>query len=79
MATITFTLSDSNLQRLIDATCNLYLYDEFGGGFTRAQFTKKIWVDRMKKDVFRYERKIKTRQVVGDYFLANPITEPVIT
>jgi len=74
MATITFTASSANLQRLVDATCLENGYDA-SEGLTKADFTKKFWVDQMKLMVIRFERIQKAQ----DYITANPIVDPDIT
>jgi hypothetical protein len=78
MATITFTASASDLQRLVDATCNIGLYNPALNG-TKADFTKQYWLRRMLSAVRSYDLRITQQAAVDAYLLANPVVEPNIT
>ena len=55
MPQITFTLTQTNLDKLIDATCFRFNYTG-DNGETKAQFAKRMWIERMKETVKNYDR-----------------------
>lgn len=55
MVEITFNLSKEQMDRLIDAFCARFYYDENSNGLTKPQFTKFIIKDFMIKTVMDHE------------------------
>ena len=54
MATITITIPDAVVPRVLAAVCNTYNYDP-AGGQTQAQFAKQIVAGMLREIVASYE------------------------
>lgn len=80
MAQITFNISATDIQRLIDATCiyggyiNVFI-DGTANIETKAQFTQRTWREKMAALV----RSVEENQKKEAYIASNPVTAPVIS
>lgn len=76
MATITFTIPDDQIQRVIDAFCATYDYADYvkyGGTMTQAQFTK----DRIRQWIVGVVRAYEVRQRTAEVDAqVPPVTDP---
>jgi hypothetical protein len=79
MATITFTIPDDQIQRVIDAFCATYDYANYvrlGGTMTQAQFTKARIRDWIVATTRSYEVRQRTAAVDAQ---VPPVTDPDVT
>lgn len=66
MAKLEINIPDEHVQRILDAFCTQFNYEELGGELTKVQFTKRHVIGFIKATVLRVEGEQAARQARQD-------------